>query len=149
MVRIEPFDPRSASRREYDAAAAFVDRIQAEKAPDDPPVPIWERVQEWRNIPTFVEVSAWQAWCDGRGGGVAAGSIHFLRKDENRHLAEFDISVLPDLRRQGIGRRLLALVAGVAEREARSLMVAHTASTIPAGAAFMERIGARMVLAGH
>lgn len=148
-MRIEPFDPRSASRSEYEAATAFANRMQAEKAPEDPPVPIEERIQKWRNIPTFVEVHVWQAWRDDAGGVVAAGSIHFLRKDENRHLAEFDVSVLPEHRRRGIGRKLLALVAGVAEREGRTLLVAQTASTIPAGAAFMNRIGASMVLAGH
>jgi mycothiol synthase len=51
---------------------------------------------------------------------------------------------LPEWRRQGWAKRLLKLIAEVAQREKRRLLIANTDSAIPAGEAFMKRLGARV-----
>ncbi|MBI3974888.1 MAG: GNAT family N-acetyltransferase [Armatimonadetes bacterium] len=148
-MRIEPFDPRHATDREYAAAAAFWNTIRSEFLPDDPPIPLEERVQGWRNIPPFVRVWAWSVWEPEGPRIVAVGNVNFLDKEENRHLARFDIAVLPEFRRQGIARRLLSSVAEVPRQHERRLLIAASHGAVPAGEAFMRRLGGQMALADH
>jgi len=123
--------------------------MRAELVPEDPPIPLEERVQGWRYTPTFVRVWAWTVWDNEGKAIIAAGHINFLDKEENQHLARFDIAVLPQLRRQGIARRLLGLIAEIPRREGRRLLWAATHGAVPAGEAFMRRLGAHMALADH
>ena len=71
------------------------------------------------------------------------------RTEHNQHLAQFDITVLPELRHRGIARQLLAVVADVAHREQRRLLLTTTDAAIPAGAAFLKRLGAQIGIATH
>lgn len=148
-MRITPFDPRGATDREYAAATVFWNTMRAEFVPGDPPIPLEERVQGWRNIPDFMRVSSWSVWEPEGARIIAAGNVNFLDKEENRHLARFDIAVLPLFRRQGIARRLLSAVAEVPQREERRLLIAASHGSVPAGEAFMRRLGAHMALADH
>ncbi|HEV8338150.1 MAG TPA: GNAT family N-acetyltransferase [bacterium] len=148
-MRITPFDPRGATDREYAAAAAFQNTIRAEVLPDDPPIPLEERVQGWRNMPPFVRVWAWNVWHPSGATLIAAGNVNFLDKEENRHLARFDIAVLPEFRRRGLARRLLGLIAEIPRQQERRLLIASTHGAVPAGEAFMRRLGAHMGLAIH
>ncbi|MGH7753950.1 MAG: GNAT family N-acetyltransferase, partial [Gemmatimonadales bacterium] len=148
-MRITPFDPRAATDRDYAAMAVFHNTIRAEIVPDDPPIPLEERVQGWRNMPAFVRVWAWNVWHPDGTSLIASGNVNFLDKDENRHLARFDIAVVPEFRRRGLARRLLGLVAEVPRREARRLLIATTHGAIPAGDAFIRRLGGHMALAFH
>lgn len=148
-MRIDPFDPRNASDRQYAAATEFSNRIRAEILPDDPPVPVEERIQGWRNIPAFVETSAWHVWREDGSEIIGSGNVNFLRKEENRHVVDFGIWVLPEFRRQHIARRLLALIVEVPKREDRRLMITSTNGAMPAGEAFMKQLGAQMARANH
>ena len=148
-MQITPFDPRNATDREYAAAAVFWNTMRAEFVPDDPPIPLEERVQGWRNIPSFVRVWSWSAWDDESKAIIAAASVNFLDKEENRHLARFDIAVLPQFRRQGLARRLLGLLTEIPQREERPVLIAASHGSVPAGEAFMRRLGAHMALADH
>lgn len=148
-MRIDPFDPRNASDRQYAAATEFSNRIRAEILPDDPPVPLEERIQGWRNIPAFVETSAWHVWREDGSEIIGSGNVNFLRKEENRHVVDFGIWVLPEFRRQHIARRLLALIVEVPKREDRRLMITSTNGAVPAGEAFMRGLGAQMARANH
>jgi GNAT superfamily N-acetyltransferase len=62
---------------------------------------------------------------------------------------EFLLQVLPEYRRQGLARQLLALIAEATRGANRQLLVTDTNERVPAGTAFMERIGARKGLIGH
>jgi len=148
-MQITGFDPRGASEREYAAATVFWNAMRAELVPEDPPIPLEERVQGWRNTPTFVRVWAWTVWDNEGKGIIAAGHINFLDKEENQHLARFDIAVLSQFRQRGIARRLLALIAEIPRREGRRLLWGATHGAVPAGEAFMRRLGAHMALADH
>lgn len=148
-LTIAPIDPRAASDREYAALADYKNRIRAEQRPDDPPLPLDEQIRGWRNIPPFADVREWAVWDAAGETIVAGGSTVLLRLDENRHVADCNIDVLPEFRRQGLARRLLALVAEAARRDDRRLLMFNTTDRVPAGEAFMRRLGARKALEGH
>ena len=148
-LRIQPFDYRNASESEYAAMLALANRLRAESLPEDPPIPLDEVIKEWRNLPTFVHACAWGV---GRADGseiVARGDTFWRDAQDNKHLVEFRIQVLPEYRRQGLARQLLPLIVDATRRANRRLLIAETNERIPAGATFMERIGARKGLLGH
>ena len=72
-----------------------------------------------------------------------------LSDEENQHLAPFEITVLPEYRRQGLGRRFLEVIADVTQVENRRLLVTNTVDRVPSGEAFMTRIGGRKGLEAH
>ncbi|MBI5305026.1 MAG: hypothetical protein HY868_23040 [Chloroflexi bacterium] len=146
---LKSFDPRNASDEIYRAANAFSNRMRAETLPDDPPIPFDEAVRGWRNIPAFVNVTAWGVTRVGAMQFVATSNIACLMTEENRHLAEMQIEVLPEFRRQGLARILLAQIAETATRERRRLLIGTTGERIPAGEVFMARLGAQKGLETH
>jgi GNAT superfamily N-acetyltransferase len=148
-LAITPFDLRAASAQEYALLGAHFNRTRAEQLPDDPPIPLDERIRNWQHMPPFVEVFAWTARDAGGAAIVASGHIIISRTDDNQHLAEFGIDVAPEYRRQGLGHRVLAEIADTARREGRRLLITETTARVPAGAAFMERLGARKGLESH
>ncbi len=144
-LEIRPFDLRHASEAEYAAMNVFNNQMRLERLPDDPPLSLPQDIAMAQNIPAFVDVLAWGV-SDGKRL-VAEANVAFLRMEQNQHLAQFEISVLPAYRRQGWGKRLLSLILPEVQRENKRLMVTSTSSAIPAGEAFMRRLGAEMGLA--
>ncbi|MDX1932839.1 MAG: GNAT family N-acetyltransferase [Capsulimonadales bacterium] len=126
----------------------FQRRMDRERSPDDPKLPFEQMVASIRNIPAFVEVFAFLVR-EGDGTVVASADFAFLKTPENQHMGQFGISVLPPYRRRGIGRRLLNEIVTTAERHERRLMITNATDRIPAGARFLERIGARIGLETH
>ena len=147
-IDIHPIDLKQASRTEYTALNHHINRIRAERLPDDPPIPLEEFIQNFQNLPPFVDVQAWIAWSTS-DEIVAFGDVALLRMDENRHMAQFDIGVLPEFRRQGLGRQLLRRVVETARADERRLLITETVDRIPGGEAFMQRLGARKGLEAH
>ena len=127
----------------------FANRLRAEQLPDDPPIPIDEMVQGWRNQPPFQYIPTWVVWRVDGAQIVARAHVSWLDVPENRHLVEFKIMVLPEYRRQGWAKQLLPLIAETTRRENRHTMFVDTNERVPAGAAFMERLGACPGLAMH
>jgi mycothiol synthase len=148
-VHIKPFDLQGASDHEYLALNDYANCLQAEVLPDDPLTPAQERIAQLRHIPPFVQAFAWAAWSPNETRVVASGRVDFPNTNENKHLVRFQLGVLPKQRRQGIGRRLLALIAEVARRENRRLMMTSTTERVPAGEAFMRRLGAEKGQEAH
>jgi GNAT superfamily N-acetyltransferase len=148
-VQIRLFDTKGASQSEYTALNRHNNLIRLERLPDDPPIPLKESIQDLQNIPPFVEVKMWCAWDANQGGIIAHGNVGLLRMEENRHLAQFDLGVQPEYRRQGLGRQLLTLVTETVRSDNRRLLLAETVDRIPAGEAFMIRLGAQKGLEGH
>lgn len=149
LVTIEPFDLTGASESEYRAINHFSNLSRAETLPDDPPVPLDEAIAGMQNIPGFVDASAWAAWTPDRSAIVGSSNVGILNTEENRHLAWFEVDVLPEYRRQGIGRRLLAALADTPKREGRRLMMTSTNGLVPAGEAFLTRLGGERAMEGH
>jgi mycothiol synthase len=146
---IQPFDKESASEAEYAAFNRHTNRMRRERLPDDPPIPLEETIQNMQSIPPFVKVDLWAAW-DPEGKDIlAVGNVIMPRTDDNRHMAQFDISVQPEYRRQGLGRRFLELIARAAREDSRRLLITQTNARAVGGEEFMLRLGARKGLEAH
>ncbi|MGI4791135.1 MAG: GNAT family N-acetyltransferase [Janthinobacterium lividum] len=148
-VTIEPFDLAGAPEGDYRALNHFSNLIQSETLPEDPPTPLSETIAAMQNIPSFISVFAWAAWNQNRSEVVGAGYVSILNTEENKHLVWFDVNVLPEHRRQGIGHRLLALLVDVPQREGRRLMMVGTHGRVPAGDAFLTRLGGERAMESH
>jgi GNAT superfamily N-acetyltransferase len=115
--------------------------MRAEQLPDDPPLPLEVAIRGWRSTPSFLEVESFAAWTpDGTIAGH--GRVTFRRAEDNQHMVEIEIGVLPAFRRRGMGRALLGRLVEMPQRDGRRLILAWTCDRIPAGEAFMERMGA-------
>jgi mycothiol synthase len=148
-IKIHSFDIKNASQEEYTSLNRHINLIRLERQPDDPPIPLEESIQELHNIPSYVDLLMWCAWDTNRGEVIAEAFAQLLRMDGNQHLAQFDITVQPNYRRQGVARQLLALITACAAADNRRLLLTQTFDRIPAGEAFMNRLGSQRGLEGH
>lgn len=146
-ITIRPVDGATASEAEIAAIHDFTTRIMAEMAPDDPPRSFEEVLRSFRIVVPFVDVLRWVA--ERSGELVAYAILSIGRMEENRHLAQFDIRVLPEFRRRGFGGQLLKRIAETSGRENRRLLITQTVSTAPSGEEFLKRIGASVGLQHH
>ena len=146
-MRIEQIDVKHATSEQYAAINGLGNVIRTERMPDDPPMPLDEEIRRLQNVPPVVDLHVWLAWDGDRV--VADGNIEVLRTEENKHLVEGHINVRPEYRRRGLGTRLLAQLADATKREGRTMMIGFTYGTIPAGDAFMRRLGATVGLETH
>lgn len=125
---VSPDDGRSLNR--------FDNRILAGAAPA---ISLTETVERYSRIPKGVGLVVARS-ADGEiRGGILLGFP--LNREECPHLL-YQLFVLPEYRRQGIGQRLLAYAAVEAERTGAALLQFHSHSAAPAGEAFALRIGA-------
>lgn len=147
--KIKSIDVRSASLEFIKAFNQFNNTIRAEKLPDDPPVPLDETIQSLRNLPDFVSIKCWTIMSEDSTQIIALGDLVLEKLAENRHMAEFDVNVLPEFRLQGLGSRLLAAITQEAKADNRRLLVSETLDRVASGGAFMKRVGAQEVLVGH
>ena len=143
-VEIRPFDRIEASDGEYKALTEVRNRFTEESTPDDPPSSLENTKNQLRNVPPIFELHMWAAWDGSRMVGTA--NVGIPKMDTNQHLAQFDITVLPEYRRRGLGTRFLGPMVEVAEREDRRLLIANTYSSVPAGEKFMETLGGNIGL---
>lgn len=142
--QLVPFVPQEASDQEWEQFHAFTVATQREKLPEDPTSPLDYLRQGWLSIPDFVSRRAWVLRRPGGDGTiVATGYVDLVQMKENRHVAQAEIAVLPAYRQLGLGRRMLGQLAETAEADGRRLMIFVTLSTIPAGEAFMQAVGAQ------
>ncbi len=142
MLKLKIFDPKQAGDSEFSAWNTFSNRIKSEMWPEDPPTKLEEEMRDLRSIPPFWDVRLWAVW---RGNEIVATSeVELSRTGDNQHLAWCEIKVLPEMRRQGLAKRLLKLIAEVAQQESRRLLMSWTDSAIPAGEVFAKRLGARV-----
>jgi GNAT superfamily N-acetyltransferase len=148
-IKIQPLDPNIATQEEFAALNQHNNRIRLERLPDDPPIPLDESIQNLKNTPPFVDLHAWTAWDLEKSEITGYAFVAFLKMEENKHLAQFEITVLPGSRRQGLGRHLLSLIAEATQKENRRLLLTNSNDRIPAGEAFLLRIGAKKGLVGH
>lgn len=140
-ISIRPFIHQDASDEQLHQLAGFLRQMAAEKEPDDPPPSDDEATNMLRNLPDFYRLDAWLATTPAEDPVGFAWGLTLLT-EENKHLMQFQIEVLPAYRRRGVGSRLLRELADDAVTQERRLMIADTSDRIPAGKAFMERIGA-------
>lgn len=121
---------------------AFWNEMRLERMPDDPPIPFEEDWQGWQNFPDFEELIV-SIMRQAPGGPIIAASESFSwLTEDNQHLLFFEINVAIPYRRQGYGRQLLRQVSELARQKGKRLLMTETCDRIPAGEAFMQRLGA-------
>jgi GNAT superfamily N-acetyltransferase len=147
-IEIKPFDQQDAADAQIAKLNAFENRMLAEREPDMPPAPVEESIQWWRTKPEYLRIHPWLAW-NKEGDIIGRAFGVFLQTDTNQHLMFLDLEVLPEHRRNGLARRLLPHMVDAARQENRRLFSTGTNDRIPAGAAFMQRLGARRGLEAH
>jgi mycothiol synthase len=146
---IQPINLRDASEREYAALSKAYNLIRAENLPEDPPIPMQDHITNWHNMETMIDIYTYAAWNPEQTEIIANGDIVIRHAEDNQHLAQFSIDVLPEYRRQGLGRQLLAILIDIAVREKRFLLIAETNDRVPAGEIFMNCMGAEKAMEGH
>jgi mycothiol synthase len=140
---------KEASEAECTALNRHTNQLRLERLPNDPPVPVAETLQNLRSLPPFVDVRFWTIWNAAGDEILALGDLVILRTEDNPHLAQFELTVLPENRQQGLGRELLKHIAAAAAQANRRLLMTETTARIPGGAAFMTRLGAQKGLEAH
>ena len=140
VIQIRPFDRMGASQAEYTALNRHTNRMRLERLPDDPPIPLAETIQNLQSIPSFVDLKLWAAWNPSQSEIVALGNVVIFRTEDNKHLVQFEITVLAEYRLQGLGRQFLGLIADATQKENRRLLMTNTVDRVPGGEAFMKRI---------
>ena len=149
LGEIELIKGREASDEQFRALHVLRNIMHAERAPEDPPFSLEQTVAEYRDLPAYREDYRWLVWDDDHQELEGTGVAVFTESDENQHLVNFSIWVLPGRRRQGIGTRILAEIAGLAQSLGRTRLLVYTVSIVPSGEAFLRHIGAEPGLYGH
>ena len=133
LLEIRSFEIQAASEADYAALNQHSNLLRKERMPDDPPIPLEETIKELNNIPSYVDLKMWCVWDTFLNQVLAEGSVQLLKMEENKHLAQYDITVQPTLRRQGWGSKLLGLISGYTRAQDRRLLVAQTYDRILVG----------------
>ncbi len=149
MPDLKRFNPETASHEEFLAVNKYWNLVAAESMPDDPPRSLESTIKGMKTWKTFqkMDIHHWYLW---EGNDIIAscgGYIGFY--DENRHVMQGGVNVLPEQRRKGIATQLLSKIVEIAEANKRTLFISGTDSTVPAGHAFAEKLGADKGLETH
>jgi GNAT superfamily N-acetyltransferase len=144
---IESFDRLQATDEDFASYNELSNTIKKESLPDDPPTPLEQTKLELQNVPPIYDLHLWVARDGDRMVGRA--DLGIPRMQTNNHLVQFDIRILPEYRRHGLGTRFLEHIVRLTRDEDRKLMISATRSTIPAGERFMEALGGNVGLATH
>jgi GNAT superfamily N-acetyltransferase len=142
-VVIEEIDLASASDDDVRAITAFRNAMQAEIHPDDPP---WREdavAIDVRNWPPFIKHRAFIGRADD-GAIVASALTNWMVHEDNQHIVNVDLGVLPAYRRRGVGSTLLRQVVAVAEDLGRRLISSQSVDLVPSGERFARRVGANL-----
>jgi mycothiol synthase len=142
-VIIKVLDPHHVDESEKLALNVFGNRMRHEQWPEDPPLGPEGTLARWRFVPKYYDIHQWAAWTADNTQVVVRVAICIGRAGDNLHMADFEIAVVPEMRRRGIAKRLLGPIAEVARKENRQLLLVITDSDIPAGRQFAKRLGAR------
>ena len=109
-MKIISLDIKNADLQTFERLHTLFMRIEAERNPDDPPLSLELLKQRWRNEPDFVKLQAWAVEQSAEQPFVAFAWAAYLETEENRHLMQAMSNVLPEYRRQGLGRQLLGQI---------------------------------------
>lgn len=146
IMRIETFDPKTASDNDWQALNTFNNTMRAEQWPEDLPVPVEKTRLDLTTLPPS-DIAHIVVARDGDGRIVGQLGLWMEEAETNQHLAWCGVSVLPAYRRQGIASRLLATAIPVARQYGRTMLIGDTSTDLPAGTAFAESLGATAALA--
>jgi GNAT superfamily N-acetyltransferase len=141
-VRVDRADPGS-ERDLADAAAMLTMYLREVLGPDEPATPPQEMLHNLRVGRPDIDATVLLA----REASETVGYVFvdIRTGNGNQHMAwSPDLFVAPPHRRRGIGRRLLAEVADIAQHAGRTLVMSGYAQGHHAGEAFARATGARL-----
>ncbi len=147
--KVQEFLATEATDYEFEALQKYENEMRAERLPEDPPRSVTGVKADWQTNPPFLKMWVWLVWDAAETAVIAQGIIAYTESEDNQHLAQVSIGVLPAYRRQGIARQLLELIVPIAVSQGRRLLVGNTNGRVPAGEQFMERLGGNRGLATH
>lgn len=147
--KIREFSVNEATEAEFVALHQYENEMRSERLPEDPPKSLASVKADWQTVPPFLKMRMWLVWDGAETAVIAKGLIAYTESDDNQHLAQVAVDVLPAYRQQGIARQLLALIVPVAEAQGRRLLVGNTNGRVPPGDKFMERLGGSRGMATH
>ena len=137
--RIEEFDPTNANEDDFRSRWEATVALDREQQPENPVTPFEQHRKELADPPSFQRPKHWTVW-DGERRAVGVASLWLEYTEANRHLAWFDLDLLPEARRQGVGTELLGRIAEAATIDGRTLLGAGSIEGT-AGDAFAEALG--------
>jgi mycothiol synthase len=149
VVSISVIDPATATDTELAAYHDLFAGNALEAMPDEEPEPLAHYVNQLRVGPPARHLRGWLKWDDGGTRLLGASMLMFWVEETNQDMGTFWVDVRPEARRQGIGRELLRPLIAVARDNGRIKLDAATTPRIPAGAAFLESLGARRAFVGR
>ncbi len=139
MFKLEHHTAKTITEAEIREFTALANELRKETHPDDPPSQAEVRIQEFKNMPDFVEVHIWLARENNAAIGYANMQVAHL--PDNQHVAQLNVQILPEHRNKGLGKTILKEVCDTAKDANRSLLLAISHDKISAGESFLERYG--------
>jgi mycothiol synthase len=141
-VNFKHYDERDVPHEFVTRIVEHGNRMRAEQQPDDPATPPAETIAQLAHLPPFVRIHFWNLEPEGSETEISASAqLQMADIDTNRHVAEMQINIEAHKRRQGIGKRLLNLVATAARDAERTLLIATSNDRVPTGAEFLAQHG--------
>lgn len=127
-LSIEPIDtptaPESVLLEMHDYYVAH----DAELYPDDPQMPVKQRLDSWRHLPDHYEVARWVLREDGR---IVAVAVALRNRDEDLDNGFARIHVKPEHRRRGLATMLAGPVFDYLESDGRKKLITNTRDSSP------------------
>jgi len=136
-IQIQEVDTRSAPESLLAEMHEYYGPVRAEELPNDPPVPFERQAADWKN---YREDEAAPRWLLRVDGEIAAVAVAFISLDQNLDNAFARIHVRPELRRQGLARRLAQPVLEFLALDGRKRLSTYIIEGKPEGE-LLERLG--------
>src|SRR5438045_2104229 len=112
-IVIEAIDIRTLTDEQIAEANDFLNAVRAESNPEDPPRPLDVAIATYRNLPDFLDLRIFTVRTP-EGELIAYGEGFSSTTDDNTHLMQANIAVLPAHRRRGIATELLRKIVELA-----------------------------------
>lgn len=120
--RIEEFDPTTADDHDFRARWELTVALDREFQPENPVTPFDKHRQSLIDQPSFRRPKHWTVWDAERTRPIGVASLWLEYTESNRHLAWFDLQVLPEIRRRRVGTELLGRMVDAATLDGRTMV---------------------------
>ncbi|MBT3323026.1 MAG: GNAT family N-acetyltransferase [Anaerolineae bacterium] len=148
LRRIQKFNFKNATNREYIALNICQNKIRAEQFPAEKAILVDEMKNGFKNTPTHTKTLCWVVW-DKPSQIIIAYALIQIPQEDNLDTGEFSINILKKYRMKGLGKRLLSKIIKIAKENNRNLLLGNTTSQSPTSKIFMNKIGAEKGLTCH
>lgn len=140
-IRISAVEVAGAPEATLRTLHGIATTLRAEAWPDDGIQPFEMFRRQLEAAPPFRHTGRWLAWRGDDAVGYARSD--FRDGTDNQHAISGYVGVLPEERRRRLGSELLKRIVATARSEGKRLLLIESDSFVPAGAAFIERLGGR------